>query len=29
MSRNLTDEEQAVLAHVVVDPVAWWAHVEE
>jgi hypothetical protein len=23
----LTDEEHAVLAHIVVDPVAWWEHV--
>lgn len=26
MTRNLTDDERAVLAHVVVDPAGWWAH---
>lgn len=25
--RELTDEERAVLAHTVIDPDAWWAHV--
>ena len=24
--RSLTDRERAVLAHVVVDPDAWWSH---
>jgi hypothetical protein len=24
--RDLTDRERAVLAHVVVDPDAWWSH---
>ena len=27
MARQLTDREPAVLAHMVVDPVAWWEHV--
>jgi len=27
MPRALTDREHAVLANVVVDPVAWWTHV--
>jgi len=26
MPRALTDREHAVLAYVVVDPVAWWTH---
>ena len=26
MPRDLTTNERAVLAHVVVDPDAWWAH---
>ena len=26
MPRNLTDREQSVLAHVVVNPVSWFAH---
>jgi hypothetical protein len=28
MARNLTAEENDVLAHVVVDPAAWWAHAQ-
>ena len=27
MARELTERERAVLAHVVIDPVAWWEHV--
>lgn len=27
--RALTDNERAVLAHVVVDPDAWWTHANE
>ena len=27
MARELTDRESAVLAHVVIDPIAWWEHV--
>ena len=27
MPRALTDRESAVLAHVVMDPNAWWTHV--
>jgi hypothetical protein len=27
MPRSLTARETAVLAHVVVDPAAWWTHV--
>ena len=26
MPRELTENERAVLAHVVIDPDAWWAH---
>jgi len=26
--RDLTTNERAVLAHVVIDPVAWWEHVQ-
>ena len=26
--RSLTSNERAVLAHVVIDPVAWWEHVQ-
>ena len=28
MPRVLTDNERAVLAHVVVDPVVWWEHAQ-
>lgn len=27
--RDLTAEERAVLAHIVVDPDGWWAHANE
>jgi hypothetical protein len=27
--RDLTAEERAVLAHIVVDPDAWWAHAQQ
>ena len=26
MSRDLTENETAVLSHVVLDPTAWWEH---
>lgn len=26
MARSLTDDERAVLAHVVLDPDEWWEH---
>lgn len=29
MARELTERESAVLAHVVIDPIAWWAHCNE
>ena len=29
MARALTTDERAVLAHVVLDPDEWWAHVNE
>lgn len=28
MTRPLKETERAVLAHVVIDPDAWWAHVQ-
>jgi hypothetical protein len=28
MTRPITDDERAVLAHVLIDPDAWWAHVQ-